>query len=363
MGRPSGFVNGKPEYLILSSISPYRVLGMPHSWCSPGPPTVPYWIPSGAGPKVNRMNRPHSNSVHSQYVSTYQVAEALGVSVTTVKRWVDDGILPADVTPGGHRKLRVADVRRLAREGDFPQSDLSRLEIAPVARRAPRSEVLRDRLIAALQVGDSATVRGVLVGGYRDAGLSIETIADEIVSPAMQAVGHGWEAGELDVYHEHRGTQLCQAALFELKSQLETHADKDRPVAIGGAPEFDHYTLPSLLAQMALLDSGWNAIDIGPNTPMKSFEKALEEFRPRLVWISVSFLADDERFVREYKRLYRIAAERGIAVAVGGQALSQTVRQQIPYTTHGDGLTQLVAFARTLHPRPKRPRRGRPPGT
>jgi hypothetical protein len=38
-----------------------------------------------------------------------------------------------------------------------------------------------------------------------------------------------------------------------------------------------------------------------------------------------------------------------------------SVRSAIPYTTYGDGLGHLAAFARTLHFRPKPPRRGRPP--
>ena len=37
-----------------------------------------------------------------------------------------------------------------------------------------------------------------------------------------------------------------------------------------------------------------------------------------------------------------------------------TIRPSMLYTTYGDGLTHLAAFAKTLHPRPKRPRRGRP---
>jgi hypothetical protein len=39
------------------------------------------------------------------------------------------------------------------------------------------------------------------------------------------------------------------------------------------------------------------------------------------------------------------------------------LRSQLPYTSYGDGLMHLAAFANTLNPRPARPRRGRPPKT
>jgi hypothetical protein len=131
-------------------------------------------------------------------------------------------------------------------------------------------------------------------------------------------------------------------------------------VAIGGAPEGDPYILPSLLAQLVLLDSGWDAVNLGPNTPLASLSGALRVVRPRLLWLSVSYLADAEEFVRTFRDLYRAAEEQGVAVAIGGRGLTLDIRSSLMYTTHGDGLAHLAAFARTLHPRPKRPRRGRP---
>src|SRR5262249_51810501 len=142
-----------------------------------------------------------------RYVSTTQVAAALGVSVTTVKRWVDDGILPAHKTPGGHRKLLLADVLRVAREGNFPHLDLGRLNLAGQGEGAADPRLLAGQLLAALRQGDAAGSRRLVREAYQR-GLAPAELADAVVAPAMAQLGHEWEKGRIDVLHEHRGTQL-----------------------------------------------------------------------------------------------------------------------------------------------------------
>lgn len=295
---------------------------------------------------------------HEQYLNTAAASAALGVSVSTVKRWVDEGILPAHKTPGGHRKLLLNDLLRVARENGIPRADLCGVQEALGPALPATGKKLVHQLYKALRSFDGEAVAFAILGAYRN-GMRVETLADEVIGPVMRRIGHDWAADRIDVLHEHRATQLVAAALYRLKAEIDVDARGKRPVAIGGAPEFDHYVLPSLLAQLVLLDLGWEAVNLGPNTPTSSFLKALDEYRPRICWLSASYLEDADRFVREYHEIYREAEDRGIAVVIGGFALSRELGSRVPHTVHGAGMEQLAAFARALVPPPKRPRRGR----
>lgn len=294
------------------------------------------------------------------YISSAQAAKALAVSVSTVKRWVDDGVLPAHRTAGGHRKLLRSEVLALARSGDLPRSEPAASTLAPGRKQAIDLKSAAAQFGDALLRGEAGEVRGLIRHAYQS-GVAVETLADHLIAPVMQRVGHDWETQRIDVWQEHRCTRICAGALQELHGELEKRAEKNRPVALGAAPEGDFSELATHLAQLVLLDAGWQAINLGPNTPFASLARAMRELKPRLIWLSVSHEVDQNRFLQEYTRFQKEADRAGVALAVGGRALVQPLRSQMLYTTHGDGLSHLAAFARTLHPRPRRPRRGRPP--
>ncbi len=247
---------------------------------------------------------------------------------------------------------------RLVREMNFPRLDLGRLHPAVELEELDK-DLLSKHLFEALREGDISQARSVVHGAY-SAGMAIEELGDAVIAPAMTRLGHDWESGRIDVMHEHRATLLCTAVLHELKPMLEANAEERQPLAAGGNPEGDHSLLASLLVQMVLLDAGWEAVNLGPNTPMAAFSRALRELKPSLMWLSASYVPEPRTFLEQFHVFATDASSAGVAVAVGGRGLQGSLRTMMPYTFHGARLTHLAAFARTLHPRPRPPQRGRP---
>lgn len=77
-----------------------------------------------------------------RYLTTGEVAKACGVSLTAVHKWIASGKLTATRTPGGHRRIALAEFQRFQHLYRFP----------PTPRDAPRILVVDDdpRVVALL---------------------------------------------------------------------------------------------------------------------------------------------------------------------------------------------------------------------
>lgn len=56
-------------------------------------------------------------------LSTHQVAELCNVHLTTVINWVNDGVIDAYTTPGGHRRIKSGELLKFMREFKMPIPD------------------------------------------------------------------------------------------------------------------------------------------------------------------------------------------------------------------------------------------------
>jgi excisionase family DNA binding protein len=280
--------------------------------------------------------------------SPSQLAPMVGVSESTLKRWIDAGHLRAEKTPGGHRKISVADLLAFLRAQGRPVPSLEGLGVLVEQLGAPDPAAGPETLAGLLLRGDGAVARGMILGRFK-AGQGLDVMFDRLVAPAMAEVGTRWALGKVDVYEEHVATLRAWSILVELRGLLPT-SPESAPLALGGAPEGDPYLLPTLMAELTLAEMGWRTVNLGPNTPAESFLQAMDRYKPHLVWLSITSLSPRPTFFDGYPRLFEAAESRGTRVALGGQGLTADLQDRLVASTFGTRLAHLKAFARALAP-------------
>ena len=268
------------------------------------------------------------------------MARALGVSVSTVKRWVDAGELRACRTVGRHRMIAPSEVLRFARGRRMPTAALENLVGTARCEGGPEA------LAAALRRGRAGEAWTLILSASAD-GRDAAGLADEWICPAMEQIGREWEAGALDVFQEHRATRIVEMILGDLIRRSPAPAVSRPPLALGASAEGDLYTLPGLLAEVTLRELGWDVVNLGPNLPLASMARAVRAHRPELAWLSAHHLADAGRFLAEYPVFFAAASEVGTAVIVGGRAF-EGLQDRIACTRSGQRMADLRELARHL---------------
>ena len=286
-----------------------------------------------------------------RFVSPRELARAAGVSESSVKRWCDQGLIPMQKTAGGHRRLPLDEAIEFLRQS-HPDARFELLGLPLRSRQQPESSaVAADDFYRALVAGEEQTCRQIVFDLHLS-GEKASRIFDTVVAPAFHCVGRGWECDEVQVYQERRGSGICMRILDELKAVIP-QAKSTAPLAIGGTPDCDPYTLPTSMIEIVFRQAGWRSQSIGSGLPFSTLGAAITDMHPQLLWLSVSAVDDPDRFLAAY-RDFRARVQADVAIIVGGRGLAEALRRAMEYTAFCDNLQHLEALAQTL-------KRGLPP--
>lgn len=291
-------------------------------------------------------------------LTTKAVAQVLGVSDATVKRWADDQTLLSEKTAGGHRRFRVEEVARFRREfalslqqraASFSVSTLPKqLKSRSTESGKATAKLSPPSLVDALLAGNEEAVTELLIGEHLR-GRKLTTIFDEVISPAMRRIGDLWYAGKLTIAHEHVATRTTIVATQVLRAVIASREPTEL-VAICCAVENDFHELPVLLAQMLVESQGWKVVNLGANTPFFSLEETMTSYAPQLVCIASTMLLDVERAAREYRELHHAATRAKIKIVLGGAGFApKPIRQRFPADLHAKKFGDLLRFINTSH--------------
>lgn len=276
-----------------------------------------------------------------------QVARAVGVSESSLKRWCDKGLLPTVRTAGGHRRIAVSGVLQFLRETGHELVEPQILGLPATSGQGERGlDRARKTLVDALTAGNEDLARRTAFDLYL-AGHSLLNLCDRVIAPAFHEIGERWERRELEIYQERRAVQIALRILHEFRHGIPPTAPS-APMAVGATPCGDPYSLPTAMVELALRELGWNAVSLGSSLPLDTLKAALTATRPQLFWLSVTHLENPPAFLEGYTELYGLACDQQVPLVVGGQALTAPVRDQMSYTAFCDTLQHLHSLLATL---------------
>ncbi len=281
--------------------------------------------------------------------SPRELATAVGVSESSMKRWIDAGELDAARTAGGHRRVSQREAVRFIRARALHVVDPSALRLPelvglPDFAAAP---VTAEALIDALVAGEAVRARSLVVGAYVG-GASLASLCDGPLRGALHHAGTLWESERgvepSGIGIEHEAIDVFIQILNQIRTLRPLPSD-GAPIAVGGALEGDPYTVPSLMAAAVLEDLGFDVTNLGPNTPVEVLADASRRRRADLVWLSVSASPPDEALRRAAAALADELAEVGARFVIGGREAKE---EALPGLTVLPSMQALSALAEQI---------------
>ena len=245
------------------------------------------------------------------------MAVAIGVSESSLRRWVDSGALRMYRTKGGHRRIPIAEGLRFIRESGSTliRPDLLGIHLGELGDAS--QDAAADAMFDAIRTGDDSRAYSVVMSLFAT-GNSVASICDGPICQAMHRVGELWKHDRRGILQEHHATDVCITLLQTLHQSLPKPADH-APLAMGGTPSGDVYTMPSLMAGLVLADAGMRQINYGTNTPADLLGDAAVEQSTALVWLSISVDLPKEQLRTELQRLARRLAANHTLLVIGGR--------------------------------------------
>lgn len=276
------------------------------------------------------------------YYSPPNLAKLLGVNPSTIKRWVDKGLLEAQKTPGGHRRVSAEALSK------FISSQKNLADFSYVIKRLSRAKdipadldwegyynfLLKNTNLSSQNLLEEQFLRGT----------AILEIIEKIVLPVLVEVGQAWVKGQISIYDEHRMAFLLRSDLLRLERMLPHIQSASAPLAVLACVKDENHEIPLLLLHLLLKQKGWQTIILGINTPAKEAAKAAVQNRAQMLCLTKSFSK-----IKEQEYLASLKKElKGfkVTVALGGAGWKITQLERFGCKRY----QSLRAFLKTLKP-------------
>ncbi|MGI8712519.1 MAG: MerR family transcriptional regulator [Solirubrobacteraceae bacterium] len=264
-------------------------------------------------------------STSSQPLRIGEFARRVGVAPELLRAWEKRyGLLQPVRSPGGFRlytdddTARVAGMRRALGDGlSAAQAARAALEQGHVS--GGLSSDLAARLLEAIERYDEAAAHALLDESL--AAFGLETVLRDVILPTLTQVGLRWEAGALEISHEHFASNLIRGRLLSL---ARLWGRGGGPLAVLACAPGETHDISLLAFGLLLRSHGWRILFLGANTPIPTLIRTAKTTQPALT-VLTSF--DPAYLAGEATALRRLA--KAAPLALSGPGASEALSKRL----------------------------------
>lgn len=253
-----------------------------------------------------------------------QAAARSGVGVSLLRAWERRyGVVSPTRTAGGYRLYdddaiaRLRSMRQLV-DGGWSASQAAAAVLAgQIEPSVPLPSTVAahadiEAFLVATATYDAVGIESVLDAFFSRG--SFEAVVDDLVLPAVAAVGHAWASGRIDVAAEHLASATVQRRLASLFDH--GGAPGAGATVVVGLPPGCRHEIGTLAFSVALRRQGVNVLYLGPDVPIASWVHVVTERPTAAVVIGIA-TPDDVDPADAVATAIHVARPR-VIVTVGG---------------------------------------------
>ena len=267
--------------------------------------------------------------------NSYQIADIIGVNVSTVKRWTDSGKLSCHQTLGGHRKFYLNDI------SDFIKRNKKIKDSINIRHLVGKNSKLIDAINELNTTYLINYCYRTLIRGDKESFISLSNslilkghplhlIFDEILIPILIKIGDQWSKNKLSISAEHLASEIIRKFLSNLNFQHSP--DKSRYNAFCFTLTNDKHEIPIHMAE-AMLNSNSNikTFNLGPSLPVDDFINLSKKIRPDIIFISIIYIQDIEILNKEIKTLFNHFKASTTKIFLSGSGMNSLNLDDLDY--------------------------------
>jgi MerR family transcriptional regulator, light-induced transcriptional regulator len=150
--------------------------------------------------------------------------------------------------------------------------------------------------------------------------LGVPGFLDQVATPLLRAIGHGWTVRSVSVAQEHMATAVIRRLLGWMLGVYQGGADAPR-IVVATAPGEVH-ELGALMVAVSAAVEGWNVAYLGPDLPVAELLAAARQTGARAVGVSVVHPGDPSEIAAVLREI-RTGLPPDVALLVGGAGVAE----------------------------------------